>query len=203
MPRRSGQAAGNDRPAAVLALVACLPAAAQEHCRLHTATELARLCATPTSERDHATAIAFCHGVLAGSDGHFRASTPAAGRFVCPPKPSVTRTQVAIGFVAWLKARPQHNNTVPSMRCSGMPPKPIRANVEDQGVVPMNRSPILAATLAARLNLGACANMSASEPSILSGAAIGTAAGVALGAAVTGEWAWAAAGAPSVPAPAT
>jgi hypothetical protein len=93
-----------------LALAACMPAAAQEHYRLQNAAELARLCSTPASAKDHVTAIAFCHGVLAGSYGYFQASTPAADRFVCPPTPSVTRTQVANGFVAWLKARPQYNN---------------------------------------------------------------------------------------------
>jgi hypothetical protein len=91
-------------------LAASAQAAAPEHFRLHTAADLARVCAPPASDSDRATALAFCHGVLAGAYGYFSASTPAADRFVCPQSPAQTRAQVANGFVAWLKARPQFNN---------------------------------------------------------------------------------------------
>jgi len=93
-----------------LALAAAGPVAAQEHYRLLNAAELARLCATPASASDHVTAVSFCHGVLAGAYGYFVSATPAADRFVCPPASGLTRTQVASGFVSWLKARPQYNN---------------------------------------------------------------------------------------------
>jgi len=96
--------------AASLVLAASAQAAAPEHYRLHTAADLARVCAPPASDSDGATAVAFCHGVLAGAYGYFASSTPAADRFVCPPTPAVNRAQVASGFVAWLKARPQYNN---------------------------------------------------------------------------------------------
>jgi hypothetical protein len=95
---------------AASAQIASAQAAAATHYRLHTAAELSRLCATPASDSDHVTAVAFCHGVLAGAYGYFLSVTPAADRFVCPPNPAPTRTQVANGFVAWLKARPQYNN---------------------------------------------------------------------------------------------
>jgi hypothetical protein len=58
----------------------------------------------------------------------------------------------------------------------------------------MNRNLILAPALAAALAVAGCANMTPSQQSTLSGAGIGTAAGVAVG-AITGDWAWAAAGA--------
>lgn len=58
----------------------------------------------------------------------------------------------------------------------------------------MNRNLILAPALAAVFAVAGCANMTASQQSTLSGAGIGTAAGVAVG-AITGDWAWAAAGA--------
>ena len=58
----------------------------------------------------------------------------------------------------------------------------------------MKLHPILGITLAAALAGAGCSNMTASQQSTLSGARIGTAAGVAAG-AITGEWAWAAAGA--------
>lgn len=93
-----------------LALALSAPAMAQEHYRLQTAADLARVCATPASASDHGSAIAFCHGVLAGAYGYYVAATPAAQRFVCPPEQKVTRAQVADAFVGWLKANPQHNN---------------------------------------------------------------------------------------------
>jgi osmotically inducible lipoprotein OsmB len=58
----------------------------------------------------------------------------------------------------------------------------------------MNRPLILGTVMAAALATTSCANMDSSQQSTLSGAGIGTAAGVAVG-AITGEWAWAAAGA--------
>ena len=58
----------------------------------------------------------------------------------------------------------------------------------------MNRNLIIACSLAGTLALGSCSNMSQQEQSVLSGAGIGTAAGVAVG-AITGDWWWAAAGA--------
>lgn len=96
--------------AAALVAAASANAAAPEHFRLSTAADLARVCGTPSSDGDYATASAFCHGVLAGAYGYFASSTPAADRFVCPPNPAPTRSQVANGFVAWMKARPQFNN---------------------------------------------------------------------------------------------
>ena len=116
----------NTAVAASLAIVACVPAMAQQaadHYRLHTATELARvcagpywstsstrLCASPASAGDHVSAIAFCHGVLAGAYGYHAAATSSGERLVCPPTPGVTRTQVANGFVAWLSSHPQYSN---------------------------------------------------------------------------------------------
>jgi len=58
----------------------------------------------------------------------------------------------------------------------------------------MNRNLILAPALAALLATAGCSNMTQSQQSTLSGAGIGTAAGLAVG-AITGDWAWAAAGA--------
>ena len=95
--------------AAALTLACSTQAMAQEHYRLQTAAELARVCSPAAGDKDTATSLAFCHGVLAGAYGYFQSAVPAADRFVCPPTPSVTRTQVANGFVAWLKARPQYN----------------------------------------------------------------------------------------------
>jgi len=93
--------------AATVVLAAPAYAAPPEHYRVRTAGDLVKVCSTQPAHADYATAIAFCHGVLAGAYGYFEASTPAADRFICPPKPAPTRTQVANGFVDWVRSRPQ------------------------------------------------------------------------------------------------
>jgi hypothetical protein len=75
--------------------------------RIRNTADLVRVCSAQPSEADQATAIAFCHGVLAGAYGYYVASTSPADRFICPPDPVPTRSKVAIDFVAWAKARPQ------------------------------------------------------------------------------------------------
>lgn len=85
-------------------------AAGPDHYRARTAGELVALCSTPSSQSDYATAVAFCHGVLAGAYGYFEASVPAADRFVCLPNPGPTRSQIANAFVAWMKSHPNLAN---------------------------------------------------------------------------------------------
>jgi hypothetical protein len=96
--------------AAALLSASAHAAAPPDHFRVRTAGDLAKVCSTPSSDPDAVSAIAFCHGVLTGAYGYFEAATPAADRFVCVPNPSPTRSQVANGFVAWLKARPNLAN---------------------------------------------------------------------------------------------
>lgn len=97
---------------AVLAVTAVLAtsahAAPPDYYKAHTAAELVRVCSAQTSDGDYATAIAFCHGVLAGAYGFYVSSTPVAQRFVCAPDPAPRRSQVADGFVAWAKKNPQY-----------------------------------------------------------------------------------------------
>lgn len=99
---------------AVLATTVMLGTLAQaappDHYRVGTAAELVRVCDTRSSAADYTTAVAFCHGVLAGAYGYYLASTPAAHQFICAPEPAPTRSQVANGFVAWMKGRPQLMN---------------------------------------------------------------------------------------------
>ena len=96
--------------AAVLLVGSAHAATGPDHYRVATAGELARVCATAPSAADYATAIAFCHGVLAGAYGYFLATVAPPDRFICPPKPHPTRSQVANGVVDWIKARPQLSN---------------------------------------------------------------------------------------------
>ena len=74
--------------------------------RVRTADELARVCGATPSDPEAATALAFCHGVLAGAYGYYVAVTPVERRFVCVPNPGPNRAQIANGFVEWLKKRP-------------------------------------------------------------------------------------------------
>jgi len=95
---------------AFAATCATAQAASPDHYRIRTAGELVAVCSTAPGAQDHATAVAFCHGVLAGAYGYYDAATPAAQRFVCVPDPAPKRAQVAEEFVAWSKARPQLMN---------------------------------------------------------------------------------------------
>lgn len=97
---------------AVLAATAMLTvsahAAPPDYYKAHTTAELVAVCSAPTTQADYATAIAFCHGVLAGAYGFYVSATPVAERYICAPEPAPTRSQVASGFVAWTKKNPQH-----------------------------------------------------------------------------------------------
>jgi hypothetical protein len=91
----------------MLACAASAYAVQPDAYRIRNTADLVRVCSAQPSEPDQATAIAFCHGVLAGAYAYYLASTPTADRFVCAPDPAPTRSKVAMDFVAWAKARPQ------------------------------------------------------------------------------------------------
>lgn len=95
---------------AALLVASASQAAAPAPYALRTAGDLANLCATPSTDAGATSALAFCHGFLAGAYSYFQAVTPAADRFVCAPDPAPTRTVVANGFVAWMKTHPQLAN---------------------------------------------------------------------------------------------
>jgi len=103
--------------AAALASALAQAAPPPDHYRVGTAGELARVCGTQPSDPDAATAIAFCHGVLAGAYGYFVASTPAEDRFICPPNPGPTRTQVA----TWQLLQIVNGTRVPIAGPAGLP----------------------------------------------------------------------------------
>ena len=90
------------------ALCATAQAAPQDSYRARTTADLVAVCGTTSGEKDYATAIAFCHGVIAGAYNYYDISTPPGKRFVCAPDPAPKRSQVANDFVAWAKARPQY-----------------------------------------------------------------------------------------------
>ena len=93
--------------AAAATLTATAHAVPPDQYRIRNAGELVKVCSVPASDPEHATALAFCHGVLAGAYGYYDAATQPADRFVCLPDPSPKRSQVASDFVAWANARPQ------------------------------------------------------------------------------------------------
>ena len=97
--------------ALALAALAAAPVYAQqkpEHYQLRHTNDLVTLCATSSSAGDYASAIAFCHGVLAGAWGYYIASTAPLDREICSSDPTLTRAKVADAFVVWARARPQY-----------------------------------------------------------------------------------------------
>lgn len=96
--------------AAAAAFAVSAHAAPPDTYKIRNAGDLVKICTTQPEEADYATAIAFCHGVLAGAYGYYDASTPVADRFVCTPDPSPKRSRVAADFVTWANARPQLMN---------------------------------------------------------------------------------------------
>lgn len=94
--------------AAALALSAAAHAQKPDHYQLRHTADLVTVCSMPPSASEYATAVAFCHGVLAGAWGYYVASTAPLEREICPTDTSLTRAKVAEAFVVWAKARPQH-----------------------------------------------------------------------------------------------
>jgi hypothetical protein len=94
--------------AAALALSAAAYAQKPDHYQLRHTADLVTVCSMPSSSAEYATAVAFCHGVLAGAWGYYVASTAPLEREICPADTALTRAKVAEAFVAWARARPQH-----------------------------------------------------------------------------------------------
>jgi Rap1a immunity proteins len=92
---------------AVLAMSASAYGQKAEHYQIRHAGDLVTVCSTPPSAPDYPTAIAFCHGILAGAWGYYVASTAPLDREICSSDTTLTRSKVADSFVAWAKARPQ------------------------------------------------------------------------------------------------
>jgi osmotically inducible lipoprotein OsmB len=187
--------------AAALALAASTHAAPPDSYRIRHTGDLVRVCGTPSTDSDYATAIAFCHGVLAGAYGYYDVATPAADRFVCLPDPGPKRSKIAADFVAWANARPQLMSaaaidTLFSFCRRNLSVSQVgvaRDLTRTEGAIVMNTRLAVVPAMACALALAGCSGMSTTQERTLSGAAIGTGVGVAVG-AVTGDWAWAAGG---------
>src|SRR5262245_52953018 len=80
----------------------------QERYQLRHTADLVAICCTPSSAADYASAMVFCHGVLAGDWGYYVASTAPLDREICSSDQTLTRAKVADAFVLWAKARPQY-----------------------------------------------------------------------------------------------
>jgi Rap1a immunity proteins len=93
---------------ATLAMSTSAYAQKAEHYQIRHTADLVTVCSTAPSAPDYATAIAFCHGILAGAWGYYVASTAPLDREICSSDTTLTRAKVANSFVAWAKARPQY-----------------------------------------------------------------------------------------------
>jgi hypothetical protein len=94
--------------AATITMAGSAFSAEHDEFQLRTASDLIEICSAQASDTHYASAIAFCHGVLAGAFRFYLATTPADQRFVCAPNPVPTRSKVMNDFVARAKAHPQH-----------------------------------------------------------------------------------------------
>jgi opacity protein-like surface antigen len=108
MPIHSIQAA------ALAVLLGAAPAAAQvaeQHFRGGRTADLAALCAASPREALGSEAIAWCHGfVVAAAQYHASASAEGGAHrpVFCLPEPAPTLDDARTGFVAWVRANPQH-----------------------------------------------------------------------------------------------
>ena len=91
--------------AALLALAGPAIAAGPPHFQVRDTADYVKLCTTSPGDEHYASAIAFCHGFGVGAYHYYVATTAQADRFVCPPDPAPTRTEVINAFVTWAKTR--------------------------------------------------------------------------------------------------
>ena len=70
--------------------------------------DLVAVCSTGVDDPNHASAAAFCHGVLVGAFGYYQSVVPVAERFVCAPNPTPTRAKVMSDFVTWSRANSKY-----------------------------------------------------------------------------------------------
>jgi len=91
--------------AALLALASPAFAAGPPHFQVRDTADYVKLCTTAPGDETYTSAIAFCHGFGVGAYHYYVATTAEADRFVCPPNPAPTRTEVINGFVTWAKTR--------------------------------------------------------------------------------------------------
>ena len=91
--------------AALLALAAPAIAAGPPHFQVRDTADYVKLCTTPQGDEHYTSAIAFCHGFGVGAYHYYSAVTVQANRFVCPPNPAPTRSEVIAAYVTWVKTR--------------------------------------------------------------------------------------------------
>lgn len=93
--------------AAVLMLAPAVSHAEVKY-QIRDTSDLVAVCDSAAAP-DAPTALAFCHGFLAGAAHYHFASVPEESRFVCAPDPLPTRSDVMSGFVNWARDHAQHN----------------------------------------------------------------------------------------------
>lgn len=83
-------------------------AAEPDDFRVLTAADLVSLCSAGPNDPNYVPAIHFCHGFGTGAYQYYQSVTTASPdqRYVCPPSPPPSRSAVVIGFVDWMKSRP-------------------------------------------------------------------------------------------------
>lgn len=98
----------------VAMLLAGVPAGAAtiENFQVKTAADLAALCSADPGSDKYVAAIHFCQGFGVGAWQYYKAQSgddPTA-EYVCVPSPPPTRNEAMAGFVAWVRAHPEHQS---------------------------------------------------------------------------------------------
>ena len=76
--------------------------------QMREAGDLVAVCSTAADDPNHASATAFCHGVLVGAFGYYQSVVSSGERFVCAPNPTPTRAKVMSDFVTWSRANSKY-----------------------------------------------------------------------------------------------
>lgn len=91
----------------LIAAGASVPAGAADpdQFRARTTADMVALCAADPAEQNYVAAIHFCHGFATGAYQYYLSLAVASveNRFVCPPDPVPSRSQVIAAFVTWAR----------------------------------------------------------------------------------------------------
>lgn len=83
--------------------------------RARTTADLVALCAADPAEENYVAAIHFCHGFATGAYQYYLSlvGVSEANRFVCPPDPVPSRSQIIADYIAWTRQNSQFMSDPP------------------------------------------------------------------------------------------
>lgn len=86
-----------------------------EYFEAETTADFLELCTVAPDDPHAAAAVHFCHGYLVGAFDYHTASRTGPDRdpLFCYPENGPSQDEAVEMFVAWARARPQHNGEMP------------------------------------------------------------------------------------------